>query len=91
MKKQSEVAGAHYDTMSSEGTPLEAIDIIESVVKRTTIPRDAAYNIGQALKYILRVGVKHPDAWKEDMQKAENYLHRATTGEWMPSIKPKKK
>ena len=48
-------------------------------------------NIGQVLKYILRVGVKHPDAWKEDMQKAENYLHRVTTGEWMPSIKPKKK
>ena len=78
----SETAGAHYDIKMPTGK-FEAIDIIEEVVSRETLSKPVAYCVGNALKYILRVGNK-PNASKwEDLAKAENYLHRARTGAWM--------
>lgn len=83
----SETAGAHYD-IKTPTDKFEAIDIIEAVVSRETLSRPVAYCVGNALKYILRVGNK-PNASKwEDLAKAENYLHRARTGAWM-NIKQK--
>lgn len=78
----SETAGAHYGIKTPIGE-FEAIDIIEAVVSRKTLSQPVAYCVGNALKYILRVGNK-PNASKwEDLAKAENYLHRARTGVWM--------
>lgn len=61
----------------------EAIDIIESVVSRETIPPRAKFCVGNAIKYLLRCGEKDPKAWALDIAKAENYLHRALTGMWI--------
>lgn len=82
MPETSETAGAHYN-IKTPVDKFEAIDVIAAVVSRETLPRPVAYCIGNALKYILRVGNK-PNASKwEDLAKAENYLHRARTGAWM--------
>lgn len=71
-------SGKHYDK-----GPAEAIAIIESVVSREQINRVQAYNIGQSLKYILRCGLKDGESVIDDLEKAENYLHRAITGHWI--------
>lgn len=76
------VKGKHYDIGN-----IEAIRIIECIVGRDEIPRKPAYAIGNALKYLLRCGAKNGERWQEDVAKAENYLHRARTGEWMKEAK----
>lgn len=76
-KNYNKVKGEHYDKCGCE-----TIVIIENVVNRENIPRKAAYNIGNAIKYLLRLGLKQGESWEEDVAKAENYLHRARTGEW---------
>lgn len=80
----NKVDGAHYDF----GTCRESIEVIATVVSRTSIPRAEAYYIGNALKYLLRAGNKPTEDWRDDVAKAENYLHRALHNEW---IKPKPK
>ena len=72
------VKGKHYDIGN-----IEAIRIIECIVGRDEIPRKPAYAIGNAVKYLLRCGAKNGERWQDDVAKAENYLHRARTGEWM--------
>ena len=72
------VKGKHYEIGN-----IEAIRIIEAIVGRDEIPRKPAYAIGNAVKYLLRCGAKHVERWQEDVAKAENYLHRARTGEWV--------
>lgn len=83
----SETAGAHYD-IKTPTNKFEAIDVIEAVVCRKELSRPVAYCVGNALKYILRVGNKPNASSWEDLAKAENYLHRARTGAWM-NIKQK--
>lgn len=72
------VKGNHYEIGN-----IETIRIIEAIVGRDEIPRKPAYAIGNAVKYLLRCGAKNGERWHEDVAKAENYLHRARTGEWM--------
>lgn len=64
----------------------EVIDILEEVVsnpERRLTPKQR-YNVAQALKYLLRCGLKGGVALVEvDLQKAENYIHRAMTGQWI--------
>lgn len=72
------VKGKHYEIGN-----IETIRIIECIVGRDEIPRKPAYAIGNAVKYLLRCGAKNGERWQEDVAKAENYLHRARTGEWM--------
>ena len=73
------VLAPHYDLPK----PIkETIELVELVMARKSIPRVQAYMISHALRYILRLGVKTSD-WKTDAAKAENYLHRAITGEWI--------
>ena len=76
------VKGKHYDIGN-----IETIRIIECIVGRDEIPRKPAYAIGNAVKYLLRCGSKHGESWRDDVAKAENYLHRARTGEWMKEAK----
>ena len=75
--KINKVQGKHYDSCG-----VETIEIIESVVTREKLPRKAAYNVGNAIKYLLRAGLKDGESWEDDVAKAENYLHRARTGVW---------
>ena len=69
-----------------KGGKTEVIDILEEVVsnpERRLTPKQR-YNIAQALKYLLRCGLKGGVALVEvDLQKAENYIHRAMTGSWI--------
>ena len=76
------VKGKHYEIGN-----IETIRIIECIVVRDEIPRKPAYAIGNAVKYLLRCGAKNGERWQEDVAKAENYLHRARTGEWMKEAK----
>lgn len=76
------VKGKHYAIGN-----IETIRIIECIVGREEIPRKPAYAIGNAVKYLLRCGAKNGERWQEDVAKAENYLHRARTGEWMKEAK----
>lgn len=76
--QQKKASGIHYQT----GPFKETIELIEDVVTRENIPRKSAYAIGNAIKYLLRVGKKQGEDWQDDVEKAENYLHRARTGEW---------
>lgn len=78
----NKVAGCHYDMETTSG-PLETIEVLESVVRREALPRAAAYCVGNALKYLLRAGNKPGESWRDDLAKAENYLHRALTGAWL--------
>lgn len=76
------VKGKHYEIGN-----IETIRIIECIVGRDEIPRKPAYAIGNAVKYLLRCGAKNGERWQDDVAKAENYLHRALTGEWMKEAK----
>lgn len=77
---------AMCDPKHYKGGKTEVIDIIEEVVsnpERQLTPKQR-YNIAQALKYLLRCGLKGGVALVEvDLQKAENYIHRAMTGSWI--------
>lgn len=81
----------HYE----DGLPCEAIEIIESVVVNAKcLNEDQKYNVGNALKYLLRLGKKGDasDAAK-DLYKTLDYVHRAYFGCWFGEdlSKPKEK
>lgn len=72
---------AHY-----KGGKTEVIDILEEVLEnpRRRLTQKQRYNVAQALKYLLRCGLKGGrDTVVVDLQKAENYIHRAMTGSWI--------
>lgn len=62
---------------------IETIDVLEDFVsiENRKLTSRQKYDVSQALKYLLRVGLKGPA--EVDLQKAENYIHRALTGEWI--------
>lgn len=73
--------GSYYDGK------FETIEYIEYVVDKIVqngIEPKRAYCIGQALKYLSsRLGAKADTPVELDLQKAENYIHRALWGEWI--------
>lgn len=77
--KLEKVKGTHYDILAGIST----IAILDSIAERKDIPRKAIFPILNAVKYLLRCGAKPGESWEDDVAKAENYLHRARTGEWM--------
>lgn len=87
--------GSYYD---GKFETIEYIEhVVENLVKNGIEPK-RAYCVGQALKYLsTRLGAKADNPVELDLQKAENYIHRARTGEWIdtsflpPVAKAKKK
>ena len=73
--------GSYYDGK------FETIEYIEYVVGKLVengIEPKRAFCIGQALKYLSsRMGAKEDAPVELDLQKAENYIHRALWGEWI--------
>ena len=73
--------GSYYDGK------FETIEYIEYVVGKLVengIDPKRAFCIGQALKYLSsRLGAKADAPVNLDLQKAENYIHRALWGEWI--------
>ena len=65
----------------------EPIEIIEDLMvkhwHRASMPPEAAYSLGNAVKYVLRAGLKQGQDYKKDLEKAMNYLNRAISGEWL--------
>lgn len=57
----------------------ETVDIIDTILGDNA----KHYYKGNVIKYLCRAGLKGDAA--VDLRKAENYLHRLNTGEWMPS------
>ena len=80
--KNEKVKGKHYDIAG-----ISTIAILESIAEREDIPRKAIFPICNAVKYLLRCGAKKGESWRDDVAKAENYMHRARTGEWMKEAK----
>lgn len=58
---------------------IEAIDIIDQTVR--TYPARYSYYVGNTLKYLLRAPFKNN--MKQDLYKAEDYLHKLRTGRWI--------
>lgn len=63
---------------------VEAEDVIACVMANAfmrTGDMYKAWDVGNALKYLLRFGRK--DDCDVELGKAENYIHHARTGEWL--------
>lgn len=65
----------------------QTIDFIEDFLANESrlLTTKQKYSIGNAIKYLSRAGLKGstPDDAITDLKKAENYIHRAITGEWI--------
>lgn len=76
----------HYRTLEAKGA--EPIERMEALVCRG-IPEDLHriakrnLNMAMASKHQDRAGEKSGEAWEKELQKAENYLHRAWSGRWI--------
>ena len=76
----------HYRTLEAKGA--EPIERMEALVCRG-IPEDSHriakrnLNMAMASKHQDRAGEKSGEAWEKELQKAENYLHRAWAGRWI--------
>jgi hypothetical protein len=72
----------HYKHDSSQ-----TIDFIEDFLANESrlLTSKQKYSIGNAIKYLSRAGLKGstPEDAIIDLKKAENYIHRAITGEWI--------
>lgn len=67
-----------------DGGELEAIVVIEALgmlLARRGVDPKKVYALQQVVRYIWRLGAK--DAMDTELGKAENYIHRARTGEWL--------
>lgn len=66
----------HPDHYTAGG--IEVIDFIEAKLNvMTHLTPFQAYCIGNALKYLPRAGVKDPDKFVQDIEKAVFYLNKA--------------
>ena len=76
----------HYRALEAKGA--EPIERMEALVCRG-IPEDSHriakrnLNMAMASKHQDRAGEKSGEAWEKELQKAENYLHRAWAGRWV--------
>ena len=65
----------------------EPIEIIEDLMiqhwHKHDMPPEAVYSIGNAIKYLLRAGLKDGQPYHKDLDKAMNYIHRAKNGKWI--------
>lgn len=71
---------SHYRKVEKSG--IEPIVVMEDIIIREGIPLVVLLNIALAVKYLLRIGIKEPEQWEKDLDKAINFLHRAKNGQW---------
>lgn len=57
------------------------VDVMERVHLIEGFGMEQAWDVGNAVKYLMRAGVK--DSLGVELGKAENYLHHARTGKWI--------
>ena len=71
----------HYKGLKRLG--VQSIVILEDFMDmESTLTPAQKFLCATAMKYLLRCGRKN--SLDEDLQKAENYIHRARTGKWIP-------
>jgi len=81
MTEQFNAHDQHYASKE-----IEPILVQEQIMETVSeIPAKARLCMAQAVRYLMRAGTKQGEDWKKELSKAENYIHRARTGEW---IKP---
>ena len=82
LKNSQTATGDYYDGK------IETIDYLEFLMDalvRNGVPASRAFNVVTAVKYLsTRLGAKAGQPIELDLMKAENYIHRARTGEWLP-------
>lgn len=79
MNEQFEANDQHYASKD-----IEPILVQEQIMETVSeIPAKARLCIAQAIRYLMRAGTKQGEDWKKELSKAENYIHRARTGEWI--------
>ena len=79
MNQQHNAHDEHYASKVIE--PILVIEQVMSTAKE--VPEEARYSVGQAIRYLMRVGTKAGEDWRKELDKAENYIHRARTGQWI--------
>lgn len=90
-QRQVEAKQDNYlDTSNYHGAkgvyePINVMDYMAKEYVKRGIPADKAMELCFALKYLMRVGTK--DAVGKELFKAENFIHRTRTGEWMEAEK----
>ena len=76
-----------HDSHYQRPDGIEPIEVIEDLIMRqwqkNCVPPQAMYSIGNALKYLLRAGLKEGQPYHKDLDKAMNYIHRAKSGKWV--------
>ena len=82
-KNSRTATGEYYDGGEVE-TIVYLEGLITALIKNGVEPR-RAHNIVAATKYLSsRLGAKADQPIELDLMKAENYIHRARTGKWLP-------
>jgi len=56
---------------------------LQMFIRDGSIPAASRLSVAQALRYLLRAGTKPGENWQKELEKAENYIHRARTGRWI--------
>lgn len=68
----------HYSKM-----PIQSVDVQEQILSAESgLTPTQKHHICEAIAYQMRAGLKEGQDWRKDLEKAENYLHRARTGKW---------
>lgn len=74
--------GQHY----KNNDVTETIELMENVAENVVAAGGTikqAVNASYAMKHLNRLGTKEGNSLHGEILKAENYLHRARTGEWI--------
>jgi hypothetical protein len=73
----------HYSKMK-----IQPVDVQEQILAQESgLTPTQKHHICEAIAYQMRAGLKEGQDWRKDLEKAENYLHRARTGKWRVSEK----
>lgn len=82
LKNSQTATGEYYD---GKIETIEYLEFLMDALTRNGIPASRTYNIVAAVKYLSpRLGAKADQPIELDLMKAENYIHRARTGKWLP-------
>ena len=72
---------SNYHGVTGHYEPIKVMEYAHEQYLKRGLGADEALNLSLAIKYLLRVGTK--DGKLQEMFKAENYIHRARTEEWI--------
>jgi hypothetical protein len=81
-KNSRTATGEYYD---GEVETIVYLECLATALIRNGVEPRRAHNIVAATKYLSsRLGAKADQPIELDLMKAENYIHRARTGKWLP-------